>query len=493
MPRIIIILSLFSVFNVTAYAKDYSILDFGAKGDGTTSNTQMIQTAIDQAYIDGGGRVVVPKGSFVSGSIYIKDNVDLHLERGAILLGSTSPKDYKKVYKRLALILAENANNIAISGPGIIDGRGAAIGLHLDSLFYAGQIDSSKYNFVEKRPLWKLRPHLIHLWKCENIRIEDITLKDAACWVQTYEMCNILVINNITVDSDAYWNNDGLDLVDSKNVIITNCSINSADDGICIKSEDYSKTYSCDSIYIANCTVRSSASAIKLGTSSVCDMTNITVRNIKVYDTYRSAIAIEAMQGGTLENILVVNITAKNTGNAIFLRIGQIRNAKAPGILKNVTIRNISVTVPMEQADIDYELRGPVLPFFHNIFPSSITGIPGHPIQNVTLENITIRYPGRGNAAYAHMPTYRIADIPEKITAYPEFSMFGELPAWGLYVRHVDCLTMKNVKLKIKEQDYRPAIVMDDVNDLILSGLIIRGDDKPDPIFLKNTKRIDGK
>ena len=488
--RIVAIILLFGFSGYTASAQDYNILTFGAKGDGSTLNTQAIQATIDQANSNGGGRVIIPKGEFVSGTVFMKSNVELHLNKGAILLGSAEPNDYSKVSKWKALIQAKEVENIAISGAGTINGRGAELALHLDSLFYAGQIDSADYNLVERRPKWNLRPQLIHFWQCKNVAVSGVTLQNSACWVQTYERCNGLIIDKIKVESDAYWNNDGLDLVDSKNVRVTNCDINSSDDGICIKSEDFSKSYYCDSIYIADCRVRSSASAIKLGTSSVCDMRNITVRNITIYDTYRSAIAIEAMQGGILENILVENITAKNTGNAIFLRIGKIRGAQNPGMLKNVIIRNLKVTVPLVQPDINYEIRGPVLPFFHNVFPSSITGIPGHPIQDVTLENITIIYPGGGNPAYANMPIDRISSIPEKITTYPEFSMFGELPAWGFYIRHVEGITMKNICLKIEKGDYRPAMVIDDVSDLRITDLKVKGDKNPDPIFLNNTRNV---
>ena len=279
--------------------------------------------------------------------------------------------------------------------------------------------------------------------------------------------------------------------MDCKNVEISNCDINSADDGICIKSEDWTRKRFCDNILISNCRVRSSASAIKLGTSSVSHMRNITVRDIKVYDTYRSAIAIEAMQGGVIENILVEDIKATNTGNAIFLRVGQIRGAKYPGTLKNVILRRIKVQIPFGRPDQSYNIRGPALPFFHNTFPSSITGIIGHPIESVLLEDIKIIYPGRGNAAYANLPIYRISDVPELPKKYPEFSMFGELPAWGFYVRHAEGLQMKNVVLKLKKFDYRPAIVFDDVDGLKLNELNIKGDKKQKKILKNNVRAFE--
>lgn len=477
------------IFSIThASARDYLITDFGAIGDGLTNNTSGIQLAINKAWEAGGGKVVIPKGKFISGTIFLKSNVQVYFQKGAKLIGSLNPDDYKKVGKWKALIIAHKTSNVSLIGKGCIDGRGDKLALKIDSLFHAGQIDSADYNFIEKRPKYYLRPLLIEFLECQNSVVQGITLLKSSCWVQTYELCNHLKIHDITVDSDTYWNNDGIDIVDCKNVQISDCDINASDDGICIKSEDWTRERFCDSITISNCRVRSSASAIKLGTSSVSHMRNISIRNIKVYDTYRSAIAIEAMQGGIIENILVENITATNTGNAIFMRIGQIRGAKHPGKLRNIVLRKIKVQVPFDRPDKAYTIRGPSLPFFHNVFPSSITGIVDHPIESVLLEDITIIYPGRGKAAYANLPLNRISDVPELPTKYPEFSMFGELPAWGFYVRHVEGLKMKNVTIRVKKADYRPAVVVDDAKGLKFDNLKIKGDKKNDTVFMKNVQ-----
>jgi hypothetical protein len=460
-----------------SWAGDFnvSIVDFGAVPDGKTVNTAAIQKAIDRVHENGGGRVEVPAGRFLTGSVIMKTGVELHLKRKAILLGSIDPSHYKGLNRWKALILADGSDNISITGRGVIDGQGDELALWIDSLFFIGELDSSQYNLVEGRPMHQVRPQLIEMVDCDNVLIKNVTLKDASCWVQTYEICQGLVIEGVTVDSDAYWNNDGIDVVDCRNVRISDCDINASDDGICLKSEEWDLTEYCDSILIENCRVRSSASAVKLGTSSVSAIKNVIIKNIRVYDTYRSAIAIESVQGGLIENILVDGIKATNTGNALFIRVGQIRNARKPGILRNVIIRNMKVTVPFLQADYQYTIRGPQLPFFHNVIPSSITGLPGHPVENVVLEDIVIIYPGRGSKAYANMPLWRLDDVPELPNAYPEFSMFGELPAWGLYVRHVDGLTMKNVRLKAKEPDYRPAVVYDDVVKLNNAGLRVIG------------------
>jgi polygalacturonase len=469
-------------------AQEYVITDFGAKPDSTTMNTVFIQAAIDSAHHNGGGRIVVPAGTFLTGSLVLKSDTRLHLNQGAVLLGSPDPADYKKINRYKALILADGAVNLAITGKGTIDGQGRRVSLHLDSLFHIGQIDSAHYEFAEKRPKWDIRPQIIEFVNCRNIIVKDVTLRNAAFWVQTHDRCENIIIDNVRTESDAYWNNDGIDISDCRQVRITNCFVNSSDDGICLKS--HSPVHFCDSIYIANCTIRSSASAIKFGTKSLGGFRNVTIENIKVFDTFRSAIAIESVDGGFLENVLVENVEAQNTGNALFIRLGNRVNAPGGSSLKNITIRNMIVQVPFGRPDHAYEVRGPDLPFFHNTMPSSITGIPGFPVENVTLENITIHYPGRGNDGLAHMPLWRLDQIPEQVAAYPEFSMFGELPAWGLYVRHVNGLKMKNIQLTIDHPDYRAAIVFDDVRGLEVESLRVEGDEKPDHIILHNTQDV---
>lgn len=479
-------------------ARDHRILDYGAKADGTTLNTSAIQAAIDKAHGEGGGRVVIPSGRFLSGSIVLKSGVTLHLEKNGVLLGSTHPEDYIQLHNNTcvgykALVLAYQAHDIAITGSGTLDGQGARLALNVDSLFYIGKIDTVQYELNERRPKWFLRPQVIQFFDCQKVLVTGVTVKNSACWVQTYVLCEDLVIDKIRVESDAYWNNDGIDIVDCRRVRVTNCDINAADDGICLKSYlgfiyyKHPTIQFCDSIYIADCRIRSSASAVKFGTASFGGFKNVTIERIKVYDTFRSAIAIEMVHGGILENVLVDQVKATNTGNALFIRLGQ--QHREPGILRNIVIRNMDVQVPFSRTDERYEIRGPALPFFHNVFPSSIVGIPGHPVENVRLEHIRITYPGRGNPAYANLPVSRLHSVPENANKYPEFSMFGELPAWGLYVRHAAGLHMSDIEVRIQKPDYRPAMVFDDVKGLHYENTVVKGDEKPgNPLYFHHVE-----
>ena len=464
--------------------KNFNINSFGAKADEKTINTIAIQKAIDKANASGGGKVIIPKGRFVSGVVYLKTGVELHLAQDAVLLGSTNRLDYGKGNAE-ALITAKGQHHISITGKGKIDGRGKELVKDLLMLLRKGILQDAMYK--TKRPQENNRPKLIEFTECSNVTVKDISVMNGAGWVQDYIRCNQVVIDGITVTSTEYWNNDGIDIVNSKNVSITNCYVDAADDAICLKSEGEILD-SCVNIYVANCTLRSSASAFKLGTGSKGGFRNIKVRNLQIFDTYRSAIALEAVDGGFLENIDIQNVKAVNTGNALFIRLGHRNTDDQYSTVKNIIIKNIDVQVPAEKPDAGYPVEGPVKNFPHNVFPASIVGLPGHEIEHVTLENIIVHYEGGGSKDNAFFDWNQLQSVPENAAGYPEFSQFGELPAWGLYVRHVNGLTMKNVQLNLQRSDYRVACIFDDVKKLSLSEIIIPSSVQP-VIILNNVDK----
>jgi len=450
---------------VKSQQKTYSIINYGAKFDLRFNNMSSIQKAIDAAAAAGGGKVLIPEGVFVTGPLVLKTGVELHLDDNAILMGSNKRLDYPN--NRLAVISAIGQQHIAITGNGIIDGNGRELVENSLKLLREGVIEDSEY--LIKRPKGN-RTSIFSFSNCSDILIKDITLKNAAAWVQNYTTCSNLVIDHITVESTAYWNNDGVDLVDCKNVKLMNSFINSADDGICLKSDNSNAM--CENILVTDCTVRSSASAFKFGTGSVGGFKDITVRNLNVYDTFRSAIALESADGAIIENIDIRNVVAKNTGNAIFIRLGHRNKDDRYGSINRVYIANLKADIPYGKPDIGYPVEGPPAKTgTHNLLPAIIVGIPGHSVGNVTLENIEISYGGKANKDPAYIGTDSLDKIPENIAGYPEFSMFGELPAYGLYVRHATNIIMKNVKFKLVESDFRPAIIFDDVKSIKIQGL----------------------
>lgn len=445
--------------------------DCGIVGDGRTLNTAAIQQAVDRLSRRGGGTLVFGEGVYTTGGIVLKDGVELRLEQGAVLSGSTDPAHYQSLIpseagdnSTLALIVADRAKRIALTGAGRIDGNGRALALAIDSLLNLPTADMPDGPPRRRRASEPLRPKLVFLSDCSDVRIDGLELRNSACWGLSFHSCRNLTVHGIDFVNRAYWNNDGIDVTDCKDVHIHGCRINSADDGICLKSYD---TTSCnENILIEDCSIISSASAVKFGTASWGGFRKVTVRNIRVKDTFRSAIALECVDGGVLEDVLVEGIHAVNTGNPIFIRLGH-RGGSAPGVLRNVTVRNVFVEMPFGIPDIEYDVRGPGFGVC-NPRPSSITGIPGHRVEDVLLENVEIIYPGRASKGIWYYPLSQIHQVPEQISSYPEFSMFGELPSWGFYVRHAEGVRMKNVRLGLKDDDFRPAFVFDDVKGVSL-------------------------
>jgi hypothetical protein len=443
-------------------AKDYYVSDFGAKADGITLNTRTIQRAIDYISEHGGGRLVFGPGNYVTGSIYVKSDVTLHLEYGATILGSTNPFDYVKdpKVKWMSMIFAINQENIGITGKGTINGRGFTTANNMMDYIHRGIYkDPLKLD----RPNETNRPENIYFRECTNVKITDITLRDPASWNQTYDQCKNVYVDGIYVDSKSYWNNDGIDIVDCDGVILKNSYFDAADDVLCFKSHDANSI--CQNVVVENCVGRSSANGLKFGTVSRGGFRNFKIKNITIFDTFRSAITFAAVDGGLIENIEVDSVRSINTGNVIFLRIGDRWSKGKEPSMKNITISNVYAEVPFNKPDAGYNYEGPIEDNPRNISPASIVGLPEYKIENVKLKNIEIVYPGAGNPLYAYRgtSTAELDSIPEMRAKYPEFSQWKELPAWGFYIRHADGVEFENVKLVAEKEDYRPSIVIDDV------------------------------
>ncbi|MBU2950945.1 glycoside hydrolase family 28 protein [Tamlana agarivorans] len=446
----------------------FNIKDFGAIGDSVTLDTKAIQKAIDACTAKGGGTVRVPAGKFQVGTIILKNNVTLSLDYGAYLLGSQNINDYDATLRvpreesnSQCLIYAEDATNITIEGLGVIDGRGT------NKAFPADKFNKNA------------RPRLIRMENCNQISLQGVTLKRPAFWGLHLIDCTNIHINNITIRfRNNNVNNDGIDIDGCQNVLIENCDIISGDDGICLKSS----LNPCRNVIVRNCVVSSGTAPFKIGTSSRGGFMDVNVSNCYFYDCPMGALKIELVDGGRLENIDISRITMKNVGSPVFIRLGnrgrvyknfkaQIQNADAKpegapiGSIKNVRISDIVAEVTIE----DLNERTPGIyhpPTFIKEFPDQmmaqagpimITGIPDHYIENVTLENIDISFPGLGTKKH------KKNKVAEDIARYPEQFFFGILPSWGAYIRHAKNITFKNVKMQTREADARDEIITDDV------------------------------
>ena len=442
------LLLIISPITVGSATKTYNILDFGAKHDGKTLCTQAIQNAVDQCAEIGGGTVYFPAGTWLTGTIYLENNITLLLDSGCLLLGSKEKKDYGRPHKLngtegetfsyWAIIAGKNLKNIGICGRGTIDGQGS--------------------NFKYKNGP---RPKNIYLENCSDVLIEGINMRSAGSWMQHYRRCDRLTIRDISVFNHVSYNNDGLNIDSCKDVIITGCRVDSDDDAIVLKSLTLNP---CENITISDCIVSSHCNSIKMGTESGGGFQNINVTNCTIcsprystviYGRQRglAGVALEIVDGGTLDRVAISNLTIKGVTVPIFMRLGNRarlyeKDQSKPDIgkFRNVIISNIIAT--------DCSQIG-----------CSITGLPGHNIENVILNNIHLGFEGAGSKEDASRK------IPEKPTSYPESVMFGTLPAYGFFCRHVNGLKFQNVRLETSSEDYRHAIVFDDVDEAVIDSL----------------------
>lgn len=416
----------------------YDVSDFGATGDGQALETAALQRAIDACHLGGGGRVLIAPGEYLVAGLQLKSNVTLEISAGATLLGSTQRDDYAV----RAVIHCDGQDNVAIVGRGVIDGQGG------HPLFKP----ANPYNGLPGRP------YLIHAVGGSGLRVRGITLRNAATWAFRCDESDDVVIDDLTIHSRVNANNDGIDLVDCSRVRVTNCDLDCGDDAICLKSET---ERGCQYVTIANCVVKSESNGIKFGTASVGGFRDIVVSNCTVYDTRLSGVALEAVDGGSIDRVAISNITMNNVNGGIFLRLGQ-RHCDVPGVLRNVTISNVLATGvgswrPNTSAPYYKETRDSRIGL-------SLAGLPGHCIENVTLRDVRIRFHGGGSADDAAL------DLKEKPAAYPEYSMFGVTPAYGFYCRHVRSVDFLNVRLDWENEDARPPVFFDDAADITVSS-----------------------
>ena len=390
--NLLLLLMLF-VLPFTLQAETFNVKKYGARGNGRRMDSPAIQKAIDACYKAGGGTVLVPAGTYLSATIVLKDNVTLHLEKDALILGTTDYKAYDNldpfteglgIDVGWALLVAVDAKNVALEGEGAIDGQGSAL--------------KERHIKVDTRPegqRWGLRPFLLRWVRCEGVRVEGVTLKYAGAWTSHYFQCRNVNIHNVTIRSFGVAHNDGINIDGCQHVRISNCDI---------------------------------------------------------YDTKNGGIKLFSVDGAHLRNVEISDITMDEVRTPMLFRLGarlsvfrkQEDTQQLIGVFENVTIRNVKA-VAADKAQLTP--------------PSGIliTGIPGHYITNLTLENIHIRLLGTGT------PEDALSQVPEAIDKYPEVKTFGpKIPAYGVWARHVKGLKLKNVTFELKNPDARPEIICED-------------------------------
>ncbi|MBO5199309.1 MAG: right-handed parallel beta-helix repeat-containing protein [Lachnospiraceae bacterium] len=416
--------------------------------------TEAFQRAIDLA-AERKEQLIIAPGEYVTGTLRIRPGSDIYLSEGAVIIGSENVEDYSAditpfvdavgVERGRALIYAENADGAVLSGPGVIDGRGK---LHQHAN----------------------RPFLMRIVGGKNITVRDIEVRDSAAWtIHLFETDDVL-IENVTIRSRVNANNDGIDIDSCNHITIRGCDISSGDDGICIKSTTHR---TCSNIIAEDCRISSEWAGIKLGTESIGDFENITFRNCEIYDTEGCGIKVVPVDGANLKKLAIENIIMKNTTGPIFISLGsRLRTyfkgdiPRELGSITDISIRNIKADVvdaagrPMQGNDyyITYDgmwgrAGGCIV----------INGLPERKVENILLENLDLKMPG-GVERYDREDD----DIIEMEKQYPEFSVFGALPASVAFLRHVKNVTIKNIAYQLKREDVRPAFRMIDAQESVI-------------------------
>lgn len=436
---------------------DYDISKYGAIGDGKTLNTEAIQKTIDICSQNGGGIVIIPEGTWVSGTIMLKNNVTLNLNEKAILLGSTTITDYQVV-------------------DGFKDGRGSSMGycfiggvdIKNAGITGTGKIDGNGKLLLEKNGRSK-RPFLVRFVRCSNINVTDVHMQGPAAWTMHLFECTNAKAENVTIKSRGLSNNDGIDIDCCDGIIIKNCDIDSGDDAICFKTTGPKP---CRNIEVSGCRLSTNQGAFKIGTESFGDFENINLHNCKVDST--KGIKLYSVDGAHLKNLTISDIEIKKTTVAVMIRLGSrlktFRDGdikKPTGTLENVNLKRITVANASQIAIL-------------------ISGTPDNNINLVTISDMTVHLTGGGKAEDAK------TILAENEADYPEVTMFGKvMPAYGVYIRHADQIKLENINITTLKPDGRPAMISTDVSNAIISDIKLSAHPANEPVIkLENCKFV---
>ncbi|MBN2261395.1 MAG: right-handed parallel beta-helix repeat-containing protein, partial [Prolixibacteraceae bacterium] len=359
----------------------FDVFSYGAVGDGKNIDMEALQKAID-ACAGTGGTVYLHNGSFLTGQLQLASNITIYIDSTATLLGiqNNSQQFYPsrlietRYPNRMLddcqrrLIFGQNVSNVHIEGSGTINGQG----------------DFEPWLNTKELGTEKDRPGIFAFVASKNISVSGLTLLAPACWTQVYIECDSVTISSLTINSGTLTpNRDGIDIVDCHNVLIENCDIKSEDDGICFKS---GSEYGCKNIIVRNCTIDKlnvrAGNCFKLGTDGLGSFMNFDVSGLTLKNAFQNTgIVIESMDGAIIDNLTFSDCTIENCGQAFFILLAD-RKRTVPGrkprigAISNIHFKNIEGKAFTQQ------------------YPSIITGIKGHNVQNISFENVQLTLKG---------------------------------------------------------------------------------------------------
>jgi len=420
----------------------FDVRTYGAKGDGSTYNTDAIQRAID-ACAGTGGSVYLSKGKFLTAALELRGNMTFYVAKGAVLLGGLEPRDYPEllpyttdesvgvIWNRRSLLYANQADGLRLDGGGTIDGRGK-------------QVKINGVGGPMARNAGK-RPSLLRIFQSKDVIVRNLTFQNPRMWTMVYERCHDLLIEHVNVFSPAYYANlDGMDICDCRKVVVRNCRIESEDDSICLKSHSLAGM---EDILITNNVVTCHrANAIKIGTATLGPIRDIRIVNNTIKSAKFGGLCIESVDGSIMTNVVVRGLDMRRVSQPIFIRLAHrpdwrkatTNHRLGPGSISDILIEDVRITGTHEETKAS----------------NTITGTRDARLRNITLRNVHIEMPGGLNSIPA---TPNVSD-----GGYPQSNIFGHPPAYGFYVRHAENVTFENITIGFLKKDVRKWLVFED-------------------------------
>ena len=436
----------------------FDVRDYGAVGNGTTNDTAAIQNAIN-ACTGTGGSVLLTQGTYLTGTLYLQSNMTFFIDTSANLKSSLNGADFPKqspptannqlLNCRRALLYAVGVTQLKIDGGGTIDGSGTT-----------GQTDGIPWTTGSLKEAE--RPITIWTVLSNHVTIQNIYIRLSAMWTVVPMETDHLLIKNLLLNVDIDPNRDGIDLVDCHHAVVQDCTVYSDDDSFCLKT---GVRRGLDDVVIKDCfSAFTGANSYKFGTASYGGFTNVLIQDCYAKRATYAAMVLMSRNGADVNNINFSRIEFSTCGSAFFIFLGQQPGHPDGDVDKLGTLNNAHFT----------DIRGTTSARWGSLITGQVYDGDTYPISNLFFTDCNITFTGGRTSIPGNPPEWNSSQ-------YPEANMFGDLPAWGYYLRHVDGVTFTRCTsaLPSGSSDARPAIATNDVSDLLIRA-DTDGDGLPD-------------
>lgn len=443
---------------------EYYVNNFGAAADGNTKSTKAIQAAIDCCHREGGGRVILEKGVYVSGTLYLKSGVYLEVSSSAVLMASPDIEDYGQDthhnrYRNeecldRCFIYAQDAENMGLMGFGEINGNAEA--------------------FPNEGSIY--RPMMLRMLRCKNIRMENLKLYNSAAWTTAFLDSQYIWIRGLDIRNERKYNGDGLDFDGSSHVWISDCFIKGTDDNLCLQSS--SEDFPVEEIHISNCSFTSICAGIRIGLKSIGAIRNVTVTNCTMKNIYREGIKIECTEGGSITDILIQNIAMYSVRRPIFIILNNrfepngwgtsigLKEMPQIGSMERIMISNLTAIDGEEMKKINYRFQDDVMgsPKFNGI---RVDASSSRPIEDLTLSNI--RYRCVGGVKKEEIPSV-YPEVVDRLVEPEVKSSENYYPDWSraafMDIRNVRRLAADQIVFSSETVDEREPYIIENCEEL---------------------------